>query len=254
MSCLSGCSKTYDHTKIIAHRGASAIAPENTVAAVKQAWAQNADAAEIDIYLTADNKIMVLHDLTTKRTAGPELNIETSTSHQLRKLDVGTHKSPKYAGEKIPFIEEIFNVLPENKQLFIEIKCDQRILPHLKNAINNSGKKHQLAIICFNLETITKAKQLMPEIPAYWLCGTAKNEETDQWIPHDNKLIEIAQKANLNGLDVSYQGVTKQFTRSVKQANLDLYVWTVDDPELAKKLTLWQVAGITTNKPKAIKN
>jgi glycerophosphoryl diester phosphodiesterase len=109
---------------IIAHRGASHDAPENTLASFKLAWEQKADGIEGDFYLTKDGKIVCIHDKTTKRTSGQkvELDVAASTLAELRKVDVGAWKDPKYAGEKMPTLEEVLAIVPAGKVFFIEIK------------------------------------------------------------------------------------------------------------------------------------
>ena len=99
---LAGC---HSKVEIIGHRGASYLAPENTVASANLAWEKQADAVEVDIYLTQDSKIVVIHDSTTKRTAGQDMEVAKSTARQLRELDVGSFKNVDYAGEKIPLLE-----------------------------------------------------------------------------------------------------------------------------------------------------
>ena len=87
---------------IIAHRGASHEAPENTLAAFRLAWEEQADGIEGDFYLTSDGQIVCIHDKTTKRVAPkqPELTVAKSTLKQLRSLDVGSWKNPRYAAER----------------------------------------------------------------------------------------------------------------------------------------------------------
>ena len=88
--------------EIVAHRGASYDAPENTMAATKLAWQQKADAVETDIYLGKDGRIIVFHDRTAKRTGGRDIAIGELTLAEARKLDAGSWKDPKYAGEPVP--------------------------------------------------------------------------------------------------------------------------------------------------------
>jgi len=101
--------------EIVAHRGASFDAPENTVAAIKLAWEQKADASEFDVYLSKDGKIVVIHDATTKRTAGDDMKVALTNLDELRKLDVGKWKNAKFAGEKIPTLEEMLATVPSGK-------------------------------------------------------------------------------------------------------------------------------------------
>lgn len=241
---ISGCSKLVE---IIAHRGASYLAPENTMASVMLGWEKGAD-VEVDVYLTKDNKIVVIHDETTKRTAGTDVNVAESTSEELRKLDVGSFKSEEYAGEQIPFLADIVKTIPRGRKLYVEIKCGKEILPYLRELLAQSGKMSRIVIIAFDLETAAMSKELI-DVPTYWLKGTKKTKETEQWIPHDPQLVQTTKDKGLDGLDVHYAGVTKEFADAVKASGQKLYVWTVDDPEEAIRLIKLGVNGITTNRP-----
>jgi glycerophosphoryl diester phosphodiesterase len=233
--------------EIIAHRGASHLAPENTMASVMLGWEKGAD-VEVDVYLSSDNRIVVIHDDTTERTAGTDVKVGETTSQELRKLDVGSFKAEEFAGEQIPFLADIVRTIPPERKLYVEIKCGKEILPFLRELIVESGKMSQIVIIGFDLETVAMSKELI-DIPTYWLKGTEKVEETEEWIPHEPQLIQKAENEGLDGLDVHYAGVTKEFIRAAKTSGQKLYVWTVDDPEEAARLVKLGVDGITTNRP-----
>ena len=243
-AATSGCTNSVE---IIAHRGASHLAPENTMASVMLGWKKKAD-VEVDVYLTSDNRIVTIHDKTTKRTAGPELKVAETTAAELRKLDFGKFKGQEFAGEKIPFLAEILETIPPERKLYVEIKCGKEILPFLQKLIAASGKTSQIVIIGFDLETVAESRKLI-NVPTYWLKGTAKDKDTEAWIPHNPELIRIAQENGLEGLDVHYAGVTKEFVDAASSAGQKLYVWTVDDPAEAARLVKLGVAGITTNRP-----
>ncbi len=240
----SGCTRSLE---IIAHRGASYLAPENTMASVMLGWEKGAD-VEVDVYLSADKRIVVIHDSTTKRTGGTELKVEEATSLELRELDVGHFKAEEFAGEQIPFLADVIETIPSGRKLYIEIKCGTEILPFLHKLVVDSGKMSQIVIIGFDLDTVTMSRKLI-DVPTYWLKGTAKDKETKEWIPHDPQLIRIAEDNGLDGVDVHYAGVTKEFADSARSAGQKLYVWTVDDPAEAARLAKLGVAGITTNRP-----
>ncbi|TWU26080.1 glycerophosphodiester phosphodiesterase family protein [Bythopirellula polymerisocia] len=87
---------------LVAHRGASADAPENTLSSFQLAWEEGADAIEGDFYLTSDNQIVCIHDDTTERVSGVDLDVASATLEELRKLDVGSWKERKYINERIP--------------------------------------------------------------------------------------------------------------------------------------------------------
>lgn len=234
--------------EIIAHRGSSYKAPENTMASVMMGWKEAAD-VEVDIHLSQDNRIVVIHDSTTKRTSGVDLKVNQTKSQRLRQVDVGSFKSTEFAGEQIPFLEDVIETIPPGRKLYVEIKSGPETLPFLKRIILDSGKKKQIVIIGFDFDTVAKSKRMIPDIPTYWLEGTEKDKDTEEWIPHDPKLVQQAKNSGLDGLDVHYAGITKAFADAVKAAGLKLYVWTVDDLQEAIRLKELGVDGITTNRP-----
>ncbi|MBX7244488.1 MAG: glycerophosphodiester phosphodiesterase [Candidatus Sumerlaeaceae bacterium] len=241
-------------TEIIAHRGSSNAAPENTVAAANLAWQQNADAVELDIHQSADGRIIVIHDDTTSRTAKALLKVKETSSSELRALDAGTFKDKKYAGEKLPFLEEMIATVPSGaKRLFVEVKCGKEVLPELKKVLEAGGKMKQMVIIGFDFDTMVAAKAMFPKVPVYWLRGTRKEEGSKKLLPHDAAWIPKVKSAGLDGLDVGYAGITPEFAKAVKEAGLGLYAWTVDDPDEAQRLKSLGVDGITTNRPDLIR-
>ena len=113
---------------------------------------RGADAAEFDVYLSKDGKIVVIHDKDTKRTAGVDKSVVGKTLEELRLLDVGSWKNAKYAGERIPTLVEVLATVPSGKRVFIEVKCGPEIVPELKRDIARAKlKPEQTAIISFCL-------------------------------------------------------------------------------------------------------
>jgi glycerophosphoryl diester phosphodiesterase len=236
--------------EIIGHRGASHDAPENTVASFKLGWEQHADADELDIYLTKDGKVVVMHDATTKRTTGVDKKIADSTLDELRALDAGGLKGEQWKGEKIPTLAEALATIPEGKQMFIEIKCGAEVLPELESVLKASGRKpEQLVIIGFCYATMQAARQRFPQSPIYWIVSPKADRESGQFPPIEG-LIAKAKEAGLSGLDLDAKyPLDTAAVAKVKGAGLRLYTWTVDDPSLAQKLTAAGVDGVTTNRP-----
>jgi glycerophosphoryl diester phosphodiesterase len=180
----------------IAHRGASDQAPENTLAAFRLGW-QQADACELDIYLTKDGRIAVIHDATTKRTAGVDKPISQQTLDELQALDAGSWKGATYAGEKIPTLREVLELLPEKKRLFIEIKGGAEVLPELKRTLDAfPAKADRLAIIGFSYPTMVEAKKLLTGIPVCWL----SSYKADKSGRHP-EIDDLIAKCKAGGLD-----------------------------------------------------
>ncbi len=251
--CFNGNGSQCRKIKIVAHRGASFVAPENTVASTVLAFEKKADISEIDVYLSQDHRMIVIHDKTTKRTAGVDLTVAETDSDRLRELEVGTFKSSEYTGEKIPFIEEIIAVIPRGKKLFIEIKCGPEIVPYLKKAIENSGREKRMEIIAGSMEVLTACGELLPALPRYWVLASKKDKDTGKYLPYEPGIIDQAVAARLTGLDLHYMGLTPEFAQQVHQAGLELYVWTVNDEKAAQTMCTYGVDGITTDKPDTIR-
>jgi glycerophosphoryl diester phosphodiesterase len=236
--------------EIIGHRGASYDAPENTLASFKLGYQQKADADELDIYLTKDGKIVVMHDANTARTTGVTNKIAARTFDELRRLDAGQWGKWQGKGfsEKIPSLEEVLALVPPGKKLFIEIKCGPEVLPELGRVLQRAAlKPEQTVLIGFGYETVKAAKAALPQLQVLYLAGAEK--KTKKYPPVEG-LIEQARAANLDGLDLeSGFPIDSAFVQKVHAAGLKLYTWTVDDPEVARKESAAGVDGITTNRP-----
>ncbi len=229
--------------EIVAHRGASYAAPENTVAAFDLAWRENADACELDCYLTADKQIAVLHDATTTRTTGVALRVRSSYLDELRRLDAGKWKSLRYTGEKIPTLAESLATMPKGKRFFVEVKCGAEIVPYLLPVLDASGKDlEQLVVISFNADVIRDVEKARPRLKTYYLCSPkAANAE---------KLIRIARVIGTDGINgAASKGFDESVIASFRAAGLGVYVWTIDDEASIRRYAGMGVDGITTNKP-----
>jgi glycerophosphoryl diester phosphodiesterase len=226
-------------TEFVAHRGESGIAPENTLAAFCLAWESNADAAELDIHLSKDNRIMVIHDENTKRTSGQDYEVKNTSSDILRTLDVGKFKDNSYLGEKIPFLEEVIQTIPPGKKLVIEIKSGADVLPGLVKMVQESGKKDQLVFIAFGWDVILETKRLFPENRCYWLSSN-KQEILSK--------MGDAAKSGLDGLDLHFLAIDEALMTKARELDLEVMAWTVDNPKEASRLISLGVTAITTNR------
>lgn len=238
--------------EIIAHRGASHDAPENTLAAIRLAWRQQADAVEIDIHLSADDQIVVIHDDTTARTAGGgDRRVAELTLAELKQLDAGLWKAPQFAGERIPTLGEVLATIPDGKRLFIEIKAGAEILPVLVRELQTRRAiRAQAAIIGFNHDCVAQAKKLLPEHKVYWVVQLGPDKRTRQVDAPADELIQKVRAAHLDGLNVGNSpALDPAFVNDVKRAGLELFVWTVNNLEKAREYRGLGVNGITTDRP-----
>ena len=146
-SLLFLCHAAWSKPLIVAHRGSSFDAPENTLPAFELAWKQGADAIEGDFLLTKDNQIVCIHDGSTKRLADRNLAVRGSTLEELRKLDVGSWKHEKFKGTRIPTIAEVFATIPKGRKIFVEVKCGKEIIPYLVKEIGKSKLKTEQVVL-----------------------------------------------------------------------------------------------------------
>jgi glycerophosphoryl diester phosphodiesterase len=245
--CLSILGRNVSAVEIIAHRGASADAPENTLASMKLAWEQKADAIETDLWLSKDGHLVVFHDADTRRYDGKQKKVTEMSWEELQKVDVGSFKDPRFKNERIPTLEALLATIPEGKKAVLELKDGPHIVPEFTRAINASGRKPQeLNVISFNYESLKASKKAFPKIPHYFLMGYKKNGANSEL----SKLISQCKEANFDGLNLqSDWPITKEFVAQVKSAGLKMLVWTVDDPAIARRMVDAGVDAITTNKP-----
>ena len=236
---------------IVAHRGASYDAPENTVPSVLLAWEKGADATEVDIHMTRDHQIVVIHDSSTKRTTDSNYKIAEVDYQQLVPLDAGKWKDDKYKGTRIPLLSDVLRKVPEGKRVFIEIKCPSIVLPYLQKVVANSGlSSKQTVFIAFDWETIREAKIRFPKSDCFWLSGFKKDKVTGQWNPSPNQVIERALEAGVDGVDVHHGGpVDKRFVNHAHKKGLEVHVYTVNESDDARRLAKAGVDGITTDRP-----
>lgn len=242
---------------IVGHRGASYDAPENTLAAFREAWDQGADGIEGDFYFTADNKIVCIHDKDTKRTATENLAVSDSNLAELRRLEVGAWKAEKFRGEPIPTFAEVLACVPEGKTFVIELKTGPEIVPLLVAELEEYGARLQnLLVISFNADTIAACKKKLPDLRAHWLTSYKIDTKSARVTPSAEEIGKTLRECHADGLGTKGDTaiVTPEFIAQLKQLGMqEFHVWTVDSPDDAKYFQRLGAVGITTNRPSFIR-
>jgi glycerophosphoryl diester phosphodiesterase len=233
---------------IIAHRGASYDAPENTPAAFDLAWEQDADGIEGDFYLSADKQLVCIHDATTGRTADRDLPVKESTFDELHQLDVGSWKDPKFAGQRIVLLSHILDSLPADKLFFIELKSSAEAVPALVEALADSpAPLAQLRLISFHAAAIRAAKDALPDLACSWLSSLRSKDK-----PLSAQAIIATLEdcgADALGAKADLAILTPDYLASLADAGFPTHVWTVNDPDQARACADLGVASITTDRP-----
>lgn len=242
--------------KIVAHRGESVIAPENTVEAFALAWARGASCIEGDFHLTKDGEIVCMHDDNCLRTCGVNKSIAELTLAEIRNFDAGLWKGDAWRYTRVPTLREVLETMPEHGEIFIELKSVGPIVDVLK-AVFASGpwRPEQLTFIAFDEATVSAVKQLFPSHKAHWLTcnwtGDWQNHGSPQLSPAE--LVAKLRALGVDGVDIcATDFLDKSYGDALHAANLGFHVWTVDDPAEAKRMLQIGVDSITTNRARFI--
>ncbi len=231
----------------IAHRGASYLAPENTLESMRLAWELGSDGAECDIMLTKDHQIILFHDKDGSRLIDQDLVISESNYDELKDYPIQLKETNerKYASAKIPLLKDVLEELPENQLLVIEIKTGKEIMPYLTEVISGFWQQGQIAFIAFDYDAIIAAKKAFPDVPAYYLSSSLDdvNERFDEIIASD-----------LDGVDLYHGIIDRSLVERFNEENKAVWCWTVNTPDIATKMKSVGVFCITTDRPAWLKS
>ncbi|SPT51830.1 MULTISPECIES: glycerophosphodiester phosphodiesterase [Actinomadura] len=239
----------------VAHRGASAYAPENTLAAFRLAKVQNADMFELDVQETKDHKLVLMHDTTLGRTTNVEkvypgrapYRVADFTLAEIRRLDAGSWFAKKYAGERVPTLGQALRAMRgKGLGLLLEIKSpalypgiEKRIAAELRRSpswLRYDPRERLLVVQSFDWESVRRFHAVLPKVPT-GLLGTPKTGEL-------RKLASYADQIN-----PTYGDLTASYVRAVHSNRMDVLTWTINDSAAMKKAIGLGVDGIITNKP-----
>ncbi len=243
---------------IVAHRGASYAAPENTLPSFLLAFKEDADFIEGDFWLTEDNRIVCLHDKHTLRTAPNQtnMNVVKSTYEEMENLDFGDWKSEKFKNTRILLLEDLLKIIPEGKGIFIEIKDGRgKFLEELNNILRRTNFPHRLIrIISFDPKVITSSKKNFPDIKAYWIFEWLFKDDCNNMKSVLSKLLTTLDMINADGIDMNFsKGISGNIIREIKNRGYDFVLYDVNTPEDAFTMTKLGADALTTNYPAKIK-
>ncbi len=232
-------------TLVLGHRGASAYAPENTLAAFNLAFEMGADGIELDVTLTKDGVPVVIHDDTVDRTTNGTGAVKALTLAQLKQLDA-SYTFEKYRGEKIPTLEEVLNGVGKRGMVNIELKSTQPLTIGLERAVGaiiaKTGTAQHVLISSFDRMVVHRMQSLNPDLPHGLLY--------DKALPAN---FGVLPQIKLAALHPKYTSITPVFVAWAKQRGYQINTWTVNDPGEAKRLRDLGVDAVITNKPDVLR-
>ena len=245
-----------DRTLNIAHRGASAAAPPNTLAAFKKAVELGADGIEFDVHFSADGVPVVIHDLTVDATTDGSGRVADLTLAQLKQLDAGTRFDPAFTGERIPTLDEVLEAVSGRRGwggellLNIELKTTSPGDNGLERAVITLVEQHSLSrrvlFSSFNPFSLRRAKRIAPHIPAGLLY--------DQGLSLPLRRAWLAFLAPHEARHPHYKMVDARYMAWARRRGYRVNTWTVDDPAEMRRLVGLGVNGIITNVPDVLRS
>lgn len=223
--------------EIIAHRGAAGSRPENTLAAINKAAADDADWIEIDVQETADNEVVVAHDSDFMKLAGVDLKIWDATMADLTEIDIGSWFDPSYSGERTPTLRQALKAVKGRGKVMIELKYyghDVDLESRVVGIVEETGMASDVSVMSLKYDGVRKMQALRPDWRYGVLAATA-----------------IGDLAALEAdfLAVNTGQASLQLIRRAHSQGKQIYVWTVDDPITMSRMISMGVDGLITNEP-----
>lgn len=231
-----------DTVEVVAHRGAAGKAPENTLAAIRQAIQDGADWVEIDVQETVDGEIVVIHDSDFMKLANVNTKVWDGTLKQLKEIDVGSWFDPKFSNQRVPTLAQALEEVRGKCRLLIELKYyghDQQLEQRVVDIVEKAGMVDDVAIMSLKYEGIQKIRELRPD----WVVG----------------LLSTTALGNLSNLDLDFLAVnmgmaTSGFIRRTRAAGKQVFVWTVNDQISMSRMMSLGVDGVITDEPELARN
>ena len=230
---------------IYAHRGASALAPENTLAAFQLAFQSGADGIELDVMLSRDKELVVIHDSTVDRTTDGTGKVAEMPLAALRELDAGAHFGEAFRGEKLPTLTEVFETVGGKMRINVELKNYAHPMDDLTRRVIALAERFQLEdsvlLSSFNPINLSKARRQNPKICRGLLVS-----------PGNRRMLGgVGRLFPYHALHPYYEDVTPEMAADLRARGKQLNTWTVDEPQALLRLRAIGVDGIICNNPAA---
>jgi glycerophosphoryl diester phosphodiesterase len=243
---------------IIGHRGAAAVAPENTLVSFERALADGADGIEFDVRLAQDNVPVVIHDPTLRRTALRRGRVSSFSSIELSEMDAGTwfnlryprKARPEYVGAKIPTLADVFELFEKREALlYVEMKCGVKDRTALAAGVVKLIRAHALAarviVESFDLAAIAEIKRL----DAGLRTAALFDRKLARPSPSARRMIEQAIRCEASEIALHHSLATRRTVAEAARHGLETVVWTADNPAWVERAIKRGVRAVITNNP-----
>lgn len=249
---------------IIGHRGASAVAPENTLAAFERALCDGADGVEFDVRLARDGVPVCIHDATLQRTALSDTAVAALTSSELKRADAGTWFNLRFpekardtfACARIPTLAETLELVgPRSKVVYIEMKCDAAaeyaaLAAAVVRGVRDLALVNRAVVKCFEHEAIREVKRLAPEIRTAALFDRTLARP----VISKRKIIARARACGADEVSLHRSLARRAVVEAAHSQGFEIVVWTADNPIWVKRARDWGIRSVITNDPARLRS
>jgi len=244
------------HVAIIAHRGASAKAPENTLLAFKQAIEDGAEYLEIDVQQTSDSELVIIHDDTIDRTTNSKGGVRDFTYEQLKQFDAGLwFVEGKFPDEHIPRLQDVIDILDSTTKLLLEIKDGSDVYPNIEqrviDCITRNHLEDRVIIKSFEDDVLAAVRRINPKLPllkVYVYQIPIVHITIERGIQFGSVLNKDAEY-----LQPHWFGLSKGFVNAAHDKGYRIFVWNVNTESRMRAMIRLGVDGIETDDPAALK-
>ncbi len=238
-----------------AHRGNSMHAPENTLAAIEQALEIGVDRVEVDLMVSADRELVVIHDATVDRTTDGSGAVAGMEFSRLRRLDAGSWKDPKYRGEKIPTLEEVFDLCRNRAMVNIDLKSLDAVEPLIRLVKEWDFEDH-LVITGKVPRSVPMFRDAGLHLTMFWEQGTlfGRYLEEGKYPEAISTAVQSARKHSLPGFLFHSRWIGPEIVKAAHLHGLAVNVYSVEDRETLERMAAAHVDGVMTDDPMLIKN
>lgn len=238
---------------LVGHRGGAGLAAENTLAAFRKGIETGIDAIELDVHLTKDGALVVMHDPDVSRTTDGTGSIGSMTLAEVKRLNAAARSTTTKEPQEVPTLNQVLTLAAANKvDVYIEVKVPPTgrypgIEAKVAQAVRQAGLTGHVLIICFDLPTLQDIKAQDASLPTGWLMQRSGIPTEGRASPE--ALVGLAKKGGVDNLGLSRDYLSPEIIAAAHTQGLTVGVWTVDDPAEMRRFADWGVDAITSNRP-----
>lgn len=229
----------------IGHRGAAAIAPENTLVSFRRAIELGADGVELDLHRARDGRFVVIHDDTLDRTTDGHGPVDALSSDELRRLDAGSWKGPEFAGERVPLFEDVVDALPASAVIFAELKAGSDRAPGIEvdfaRLLSDRSLLGRVRVSSFDHRALARLRRLLPALSTGALFVA---------LPVDP--VALGRACGAQAIHPSFRYLTRELVDEAHRAGLAVHTWTVNEPADIATASAMGVDGIVSDHPERL--